>query len=145
MNLNRNLLLAAPPAPEGIFHLRGHDFAIGATPSFLYKIDERNSIGGYYRSPFTLDLSGTSKLTAPEIGQFGPSRSDAPLNLPQSVGIGYAVRPIDRLKVEADAIWTDWHTFKGLTIRSADPHFNGQSLRADWKSGFTYRLGLSTT
>ena len=31
--LNRNVVLAAPPAPEGQFHLRGHDFAVGVTPS----------------------------------------------------------------------------------------------------------------
>jgi long-chain fatty acid transport protein len=141
LNLSRSVLLAAPPAPEGDFHLRGHGFSVGATPSFLYKIDERNSIGMYYRSPFTLDLAGTSQLNAPEIGQIGPSHTDAPLNLPQSIGLGYAVRPVDRLKVEADVIWTDWHVFKGLTIQSADPHFNGQSLPADWKSGFTFRLG----
>jgi long-chain fatty acid transport protein len=139
--LTRSVVLAAPPAPEGNFHLRGHDFAVGATPSFLYKFDERNAIGMYYRSPFTLDLAGTARLNAPEIGQFGPSHTDAPLNLPQSIGIGYAVRPIDRLKIEADAIWTDWHTFKALKISSADPHFNGLALPARWKSGFTFRLG----
>ena len=51
------------------------------------------------------------------------------------------MRPIEPLTVETDVIWTDWHTVDQLRIHSANPAFNGQTLKANWKSGFTLRLG----
>ncbi len=138
--LSRNVTLGAPPTPEGKFHLRGHDFAVGITPSVLYKIDDRNSIGAYYRSPFTLNLTGETSLGTPA-GEIGPSHSVTPLDLPQSIGMGYSVKATDRLRLETDVIWTDWTSVNELKIHSADAHFNGQAIPADWKAGFTVRLG----
>ena len=38
-------------------------------------------------------------------------------------------------------VWTDWNQTNELKIRSANPAFNNQTLPADWKSGFAFRLG----
>lgn len=141
LDLERGVLLAAPPAPQGDFRLRGHDWAYGVTPGILYQIDGRNQIGAYYRSPFRMDFMGHAQLTSTIIPEIGPSKASEYLNFPQSAGIGYAVRPTDRLTLEADVIWTDWHAVDQLKIRSSDPHFNGSNLPADWKSGFTFRGG----
>jgi len=141
LDLERKVTLAAPPAPEGDFRLQGHDVAFGVTPGIMYRFDDRNQIGLYYRSPFSLDFHGHTQLTSTIIPEIGPSSSKASLQFPQSVGFGYAMRPIDPLKVEADVIWTDWASVNQLYIRSANPAFNGQSLAADWKSGFAFRLG----
>jgi long-chain fatty acid transport protein len=139
--LEKNAVVAAPPVPEGDFRLRGDAFSFGVTPGVTYKIDSRNQLGAYYRSPFTLDFSGKSNLKVPGVGQFGPSSTHESLHLPQSVGVGYSTRPTHDLNVEADVIWTDWHSVDQLKLYSADPHFNGQTIPASWKSGFTYRLG----
>ncbi len=141
LNLERNVELAAPPVPEGSFRLHGNDFALGVTPAVMYKIDERSQIGAYYRSPFSLNFDGTATIQSKVIPQIGPSEAHESLNFPQSVGVGYALRPMPALKLEADVIWTDWHTVDQLRIHSSDPHFNGQTLPADWKSGFTFRVG----
>ena len=139
--LTRNVIVAAPPVPEAHFHYRGDAVAFGVTPSVLWKINDRNSIGAYYRSPFSLDFDGHASLYVPGPALIGPSNAKASLAFPQSVGVGYAYRPIQPLKLEADVIWTDWHAVKQLTFNSSDPHFNGQTLPAHWDSGFTYRLG----
>src|SRR5438132_1352873 len=65
LELSRNVTLGAPPTPEGHFRLTGQDFAVGVTPSVLWKIDDRNSIGAYYRSPFSLDFDGNARLFVP--------------------------------------------------------------------------------
>jgi long-chain fatty acid transport protein len=139
--LTRNVVLAAPPVPQGHFHFRGDAVAFGVTPSVMWKINDQNSFGAYYRSPFSLDFDGHASLTVPGPATIGPSKANASLSFPQSVGFGYAYRPIKPLKLETDVIWTDWHAVKQLTFNSSDPHFNGQSLPAHWESGFTYRLG----
>lgn len=139
--LTRNVPLGLPPTPEGSFHLRGSAEAFGVTPGLLWKIDDRNTFGAYYRSPFSLDFDGNASLAMGSAGTMGPSPAKAALELPQSAGIGYAIRPTPPLKVEADAIWTDWHAVNELQIRSSNPAFNGQTIPADWNSGFTFRLG----
>lgn len=140
LELSRNVPLPAP-LPEGHFLVHGQDVAFGVTPALMWKIDERNTIGAYYRSPFRLDFDGKARIETPGIPEFGPSRTHEGLNFPQSVGFGYAFRPVPQLKLEADVIWTDWHAVDELRLHSNDPHFNGATLPADWKSGFTYRLG----
>jgi long-chain fatty acid transport protein len=142
IDLEKNVLLAAPPVPEGGFRFHGNDFAYGVTPSVMYKFNDQNQVGAYYRSPFSMDFDGKARVTSTVIPEIGPSRSDATLRLPQSVGIGYAMKPIDPLTLETDVVWTDWHTVDQLKINSSDPHFNGQTLPADWKSGFTFRGGV---
>jgi long-chain fatty acid transport protein len=139
--LQRNVELAAPPVPEGQFHFRGHDYAVGVTPGFMYKINDQNQIGLYYRSPFSLDFSGNASVKSSVIPTIGPSATHASLNFPQSIGVGYCIKPIKPLRIEADVIWTDWHVVDQLQFQSADPHFNGQTLPAHWQSGFTGRLG----
>lgn len=141
LDLERNLIIAAPPAPEADFRLRGHDWAVGVTPGFMYKFDERNQVGIYYKSPFSLDFAGRAQVTSRLIPEIGPSRAHETLHFPQSIGAGYCMKPCDRLKVETDLIWTDWQTVDELRIISSDPHFNGQTLPAHWESGFTVRLG----
>lgn len=141
LNLERNVVLAAPPVPQGHFRLKGNDFAFGVTPGVMYRIDDRNQIGAYYRSPFTLDFNGKARLTSSILPEIGPSKAHESLNLPQSVGAGYATKPFERTTIEADVIWTDWHMTDQLRIHSSDPHFNNQTLPANWKSGFTLRLG----
>jgi long-chain fatty acid transport protein len=141
LDLQRDVLLAAPPVPEGQFKLTGSAFSAGVTPSLMYKIDDRNQIGAYYRSPFTLNFSGKSQITSSVIPEIGPSSSKAPLDFPQSAGIGYSTRLIDPLTLEADVIWTDWHSVDQLLINSINPAFDGQNIPAHWESGFTYRLG----
>jgi long-chain fatty acid transport protein len=139
--LTKNVVVAAPPVPDAQFHYRGDAYAFGVTPSVMWKINDRNSFGAYYRSPFSLDFDGHASLAVPGPALIGPSRTKASLSFPQSVGFGYAYRPIQPLKLEADVIWTDWHAVKQLTFVSSDPHFNGQTLPAHWDSGFTYRVG----
>jgi long-chain fatty acid transport protein len=138
--LQRNVVLAPPPVPEGQFHYRGQAWNIGVTPSVLWKINDHNQLGVYYRSPFTMNFAGDARITSVVVPQIASHASTA-LELPQSVGAGYAWKPSDQLTVEGDVIWTDWETLKSLSFTSGNPFFNGQAIPANWKSGFTYRLG----
>jgi long-chain fatty acid transport protein len=138
--LTRNVPLGAPPTPEGSFHFRGDDVAFGVTPGFMYKINDHHTIGAYYRSPFQLNFDGKAEVKTPG-PTIGPSDTSASLRFPQSFGLGYAWRPNNHWTLEGDVIWTDWHAVKQFTLSSSNPAFNGQTLPANWNSGWTFRLG----
>jgi long-chain fatty acid transport protein len=116
--LQRNVIFGGG-LPPGTFHFRGDDFALGFTPSIMYKIDDRSSIGAYYRSPFSLHFDGRAQVTSTVIPEIGPSPAHATLNFPESAGIGYSYKPIEPLTLEADIIWTDWHAVDQLSLQSA--------------------------
>lgn len=141
LSLDRQAFLGAPPTPEGRFHINGNDWAVGYTPSILWKINERHAIGAFYRSAVSLDIDGEAEVEFGGAPIVGPSRTNLPITLPQQIGIGYAVRPTKPLKVEANVIWTDWGSLDQLRIRSDNPLFDDSQIPADWRSGFTYRLG----
>jgi long-chain fatty acid transport protein len=140
--MTRNVMLGPPPTPEGDFHFRGSAWSYGVTPGVMWKIDHRNTLAAFYRTPFTLDFGGDASVKSTIIPTIGPSRSHMSMDFPQQAGIGYAFRPVRPLKLEADVVWTDWNTLDNVTLRSANPAFNGSNLPADWKSGFSYRLGV---
>ncbi|HEV2294508.1 MAG TPA: TonB-dependent receptor [Tepidisphaeraceae bacterium] len=141
LSLDRQVLLGAPPTPEGRFHINGNDWAVGYTPSVLWKINQRHAIGAFYRSPVKLNLEGEAEVELGGAPIAGPSRTNLPIALPQQIGIGYAVRPTKPLKIEANVIWTDWGSLDRLRIGSENPLFDDSRIPADWRSGFTYRLG----
>jgi long-chain fatty acid transport protein len=141
LSLNRSVQLGAPPIPDGSFHLEGHDWAVGFTPSVMWKINDQHQIGAFYRSEVAMNLHGSAELGVPGGPDVPPQHSTVTLNLPQQIGIGYSFKPIEDLKLEADLIWTDWSQLNDFRIKSDSPLFNKQEIPTDWQSGFTYRLG----
>ena len=107
----------------------------------MYKFNDNNQVGVYYRSASTINFKGHAQITSTLIPEIGPSDASESLNLPQSIGVGYAFRPSEPLTLEADVVWTDWHSEKQLLIQSSNAAFNNQTLPANWKSGFTFRTG----
>jgi long-chain fatty acid transport protein len=142
LKLDRQAPLGAPPAPEGRFELEGNDWALGVTPSVLWKINRRHAIGAFYRSQVDLELAGDGEVTFGGAPVVGPSPANLAVTLPQQVGVGYAFRPAEPLKLEVDVVWTDWNALDQLVIHSANPAFNGSEIPANWESGFTYRFGV---
>jgi long-chain fatty acid transport protein len=140
--MTRNVPLGPPPTPEGEFHFSGSAWSSGVTPSVLWRIDEHNTVGAFYRTPFTLDFGGDASVQMAGVPVVGPSRSHMSIDFPQQVGVGYAWRPVRPLKVEADVVWSDWDTLDRVTLRSGNPAFNGSTIPSNWMSGFAYRLGV---
>jgi long-chain fatty acid transport protein len=140
LELNRKAVLAAPPVPQGNFHFLGNDFAIGATPGITWKINDENTVAAVYRSGYHMAYSGNGQVGSSVIREIGPSRGHVNLDFPQVATLAYAVRPIVPLKIEADVLWTDWHSVDNITLYSSDVRFR-QTIPQKWTSGFTYRLG----
>ena len=138
--LSRNVTLgraahAGGQVPPPRQRLRRRRHALAALQDRRPQLDRR-----LLPLPVYLHMAGDARLSAPGVVNLGPSHAVTSLDLPQSAAVGYSVRATDALRLEADVVWTDWDTFHSLEVRSPDTHFN-QTLPANWRSGFTFRVG----
>ena len=121
--------------PGTIYHFQGDGNAVGATVGALYKFNDQHTIGAVYRSPFTINFADYAALR-PGIPNTPASAS---INFPQSVAVGYAYRPIPKLKLEVDVEWTNWDPLNTVQL-SAGPFLSG-SQAYNWKDSFCYEFG----
>ena len=141
LDLEHKQPLGPPPIPLGNFRFHGTDTAAGASPGLMWKVDERNTLAAFYHSPFTLDVSGRADVTGRHIPTIGPSHSSASIELPQIAGIGYAIRPVDPLKLEADVVWSNWSTLKQIRLESTNRAFNGSTIPELYHDTWSFRFG----
>lgn len=87
---------------------------------FLWNIGERLTLGGVYKMPFTADVKRGSSFyesqTFPAMPAFNSeSRTDTAENLeldmPDSYGLGFAVRVSDNFTMDLDLYRTEWGRF----------------------------------
>lgn len=141
LDLEHSQILGAPPTPMGYFRLHGDDYAFGASPGVMWKVDERNTLAAFYHSPFTLDIGAQASIEARGIPSIGPSSATAPIKIPQIAGIGYAVRPILPWKLEADVVWSNWHTLQQIKLQSPNPAFNNAMILTRYHDSWSFRFG----
>lgn len=64
--------------------------------------------------------------------------------IPESVTMGVMVKPLDRLSLEFDAVWTNWSAYKTLTIEYDDPLFGFLSeakSTKNWNNTWRFQFG----
>jgi long-chain fatty acid transport protein len=130
-----------PLIPGSEFAFNGDGAAVGGTLGVLWTINEHNSVGAVYRSPFSINFDGTASASP---GITGPSPANARIEFPQSVAVGYAFRPKKQWKLEVDVEWTNWDTLNTVTLSSADPviAFDPRAtIPFHWKDSFFYEFG----
>ena len=136
--------LLFPGSPDGRFSFNGDGQAFGATAGLLWTINKQNSIGLVYRSPFAIDFHGSAVVKNDATGSLGRSSATAEITFPQSVAVGYAFRPIPKLKLEVDAEWTDWDTLNTVKLHSPNPAFQtdpGSQIPFKWMSSWFLETG----
>lgn len=141
LDLEHSQVLGPPPTPRGYTRLHGDDYAFGASPALMWKIDERNTLAAFYHSPFTLDIDAQASIEARGIPSIGPSPATAPIKMPQIAGIAYAVRPIRPWKLEADVVWSNWSTLDQIKIQSPNSVFNGSTISTKYHDSWSFRFG----
>lgn len=109
------------PDAVGTATLGGNAFGIGGRVGVMYHPPSvpQLSLGVHYRSEVKLDFEGDGDFDVAD-----PYRSQLPpdgeietsVTLPQSIGAGMAVRPSDRIEVEANVVWMAWSSFDELVV-----------------------------
>jgi long-chain fatty acid transport protein len=148
------LLAGMPGALDGKRELGGDADGWGFDMGVLWFVDERHSLGAFYKSSYELDYSGSVELT--DIPAFigGPlgigtsykSNMDASFDFPAVVIVGYAYRPTKKLKLELNLDWTNWDVLNSVpvTVKSPLPGLlpAGMSLAYGYDDTIVYKLGV---
>ena len=76
----------------------------------------------------------------------GNSPANAKIQFPQSVAVGYAFRPIEKLKLEFDLDWTNWDMLNNVTLHSPNPFLDASGnptsvIPFHWQDSFFYEFG----
>lgn len=145
----------------GLMGLDGTATDIGWNAGLKWKALPNLSFGAAYRSEIDLKIKGnanylattpagfdiigmTTGATSPYSRTRAASTVSTTITLPDSLGLGIAWQPTDKLTVEFDAERTGWSSFKTLEFRFDSPqlaNFNNKPKTLDWKDVWCYKVG----
>lgn len=115
-------------------HEDGDAFGLGATVGTMYKLNDRIALALAYESKqsfsdFRFKTSiGTDKLR---------------LNQPQSLTLGLAIEPTNKLRVAFDVTWIDWPQSVGKNLPSYTQNESGATAwNMNWDEQWVYKLGF---
>lgn len=123
------------PSPVGAISFDVDGFGIAGTAGLTYDLGPATTVGVSYRSPATVWLSGD--------GDVGPAADDVDLDLhlPQSVAFGFSHLLTERLRLLAQARWTDYPEFEESIVEwRRHPEVN-RPLIPDARSAFRWGAG----
>jgi len=106
--------------------VEGDDIAVNFRVGFLYDISNRTQVGLTYQTPTEFELEGDIKVTgAPNAtltGQQAPKSEKArvPLNIPESIALGFSHELTDKITLLAGATYARWSRFEELDVFSKE-------------------------
>jgi long-chain fatty acid transport protein len=127
----------------------------------LIKLNEKNRVGYYFRSPVVVNVSGLAKVENSDfslIGYQGLHNFETGVHtkvaLPMNMTWAYAFQPTPKTHYEADFTWSHWATNKSLRISSGSTGspFDDGIMNAlgstsnndkDWNDAYGIQLGAS--
>jgi long-chain fatty acid transport protein len=108
------------PQPDGLFRLRGHDWAFGYNFGGLIQPAPGTNIGITYRSRLEHEFDTQASFTVPPtlagVPAFASGESRTKLILPDNATISLTQKLTSRLTGYANFTWNDWSLLKNLAV-----------------------------
>jgi long-chain fatty acid transport protein len=121
----------------------------GATVGTMYKFSEKVNLGITYRSPVTVDMSGTAENGALAGAGVPESDFDREVTWPTWIAGGLALTPTEKMTLTFDLQWSDWKALDKLVTEFEDPIWVGATeptgeneFILNWDSKTQVRLGM---
>ncbi|MDO9576338.1 MAG: outer membrane protein transport protein [Candidatus Cloacimonadales bacterium] len=128
----------------------------GATIGTMYKFSDKVNLGFTYRSPVTVNMSGTAEngampLIAGSMGMVAACESDfdREVTWPTWIAGGIACTPTDKLTLTFDLQWSDWKALDKLVTEYDDLTWatilgvsGDNEFILNWESKTQVRLGM---
>ncbi|MFA5393188.1 MAG: outer membrane protein transport protein [Candidatus Ratteibacteria bacterium] len=145
----QNYYGAYGPFPDGSQKLAVEGDGYGYNLGFLYKPSEKHSIGGTFRSGFSIKHEGHLSMTEIPVALGGPdfkTSASLEMNFPNIANLGYAYRPNKRWKIEVDMEWIEWSWLEKMTVDLTPPLLPGlpahREVVKEWNSTLSPRIGI---
>ena len=126
------------PGAELDFSLTGDSIGYGFNAGVRYEVLDWVALGVAYQSTVKQEVEGTA-----DIG-IGKSDASGDVKLPDMLFIGVAVNPVEKLSLEAGAIFTGWSTYDELKVKIDNPALLGVGevrSEKDWDDTWRYYVG----
>ena len=121
----------------GDTEMGGDSWGAGLSLGARYQMTEWLSFGASYRSEVTQKVEGDLKTTFGNATLKDTSASGK-ITLPEQIGFGINIKPIDKLSVEVGATWIGWSSYKELKVEYGDDQFVKES---NYKDTWRYNIG----
>lgn len=131
--------------------LEGSGWGVGAHLGMHMRFNDQWSLGLSYKSQMTLNLFGdvdfgyegpNGLITAGKM--HGPEARDrsanATLQLPDSIALGIAYKPLDNLSFEVGSVFTRWSTYNALNINMGDDY--SAINNKEWRDGWNFNASV---
>lgn len=135
--------------PPGLAEFKGEGEGVGANAGLTWRMTPRQTVGLSYRSSVKVDYDGNfeiSNIPASLQMAVAPSSDfETSIEFPDIVGLGYAVKVTDDLRIGVDVEWIQFSKFDSMTL---DVGSNSMLLPAstvpeNWKDIWTAGLGAA--
>ncbi|MEG6501773.1 MULTISPECIES: OmpP1/FadL family transporter [unclassified Desulfovibrio] len=141
----------ATDAFDNDLQLEGSGWGVGAHLGMHMRFNDQWSLGLSYKSQITLNLFGdvdfgyegpNGLITAGVM--HGPQARDrsanATLQLPDSIALGIAYKPVDNLSFEVGTVFTRWSTYNALNINMGDDY--SAINNKEWRDGWNFNASV---
>ncbi len=139
-------LVGLPGLLDGKSKLKGSGDTVGYNVGVLYNLNEKHGFAATFKSPYSVEYNGKAKLydipAFMGLGAYFESEATTSIDFPAVVVLGYAYRPIDKLKLEFNLDWTDWSTLNSLSVDYDSPALTDTEYKYEYRDTFAYKFGL---
>jgi long-chain fatty acid transport protein len=123
------------------FTLKGDSWGYGYNVAARYEVTKWMALGLAYQSEIKQSVEGSADI------QVSSSDASGDVTLPAMVFSGIAFKPIEQLKLEIGAVYSQWSSYDELAITVDNPERIGMSSREsvspkDWKDVWRYQAGV---
>ena len=145
MNVNLTTEQKAPglPSLDHDAEVQASGWGVGGHFGLHARLNDQWSVGLAYKTQVTVNAYGDAKFDGPYAGKLQKvTDSDAhgTVQLPDSLALGVAYKPLDNLSFEVGAVWTRWSTYNSLNIYMDN---GNQSIsHKNWQDGWNFNASV---
>jgi long-chain fatty acid transport protein len=116
-------------------------YAFGYNLAVHYKPTDWMALGLTYRSQIDLTVDGEIEFSS---ASYLNTTMTATEPVPEQVAMGIMVKPMDRLSLEFDAVYTKWSAYENLSITYSNV-LGTQTTSKDWEDTWKFGFGVEYT
>lgn len=135
-------------ATDILHEISADGWAYGINLAMRYRPFDWLAFGALWRSEIQMAVDGDAKfkqkgILAPGNLGFKNGGVGGTEPIPESVTVGVMVKPMDRLSLEFDVVWTKWSSYKSLVIEYDDLQPFGYELSStkNWSDVMRFQFG----
>ena len=145
VNLTTEQKFMHPMAPilgDHDVEVQGSGWGVGGHFGLHARLNDEWSIGLAYKTEVTANVYGDAKYEGKlkDKGMLNDCNAHGTVQLPDSLALGVAYKPLDNLSFEVGAVWTRWSTYNSLNIYMDN---GNQSIsHKDWQDGWNFNASV---